>query len=473
VQADRRAIVLLLVGAAVSVSLGRLWGFTVDDALISCRVAHHLATGAGYRFNVDGPLVDAVTPLGWAHVLVPFARSGAAEALDAARMLGAACVVASALLVAWVVTCRHAAGAPVLVLLAASVPLSAWGVAGMETGVVVLLATLGALDARGAPLAAGAAAAWRPELLPWAITVAVGAAVARGDPRGARVRSGVLALAPFLLVALVRTWLFGSPAPLAVLAKPSDTAHGLFYAAVALLWSGPPALLLSIRLWAGVPRHARVLALATGVHVGALVAAGGDWMPYGRLMAPILPATVLAGAAVAAASPRWIVAARLLLGIAPGAVLLAGSAGTANAVLADRAALAEGLAPLVGGAARIATVDVGWVGVATPAAVVDLAGVTDREVAALPGGHTSKRLPDDFLERRGVDALVLLLAPGAELGAAWEETPFARAVERRIAHQARHLPFSVCGLVEVAPDRPRYLVLGRAPDDHSPEDRAP
>ena len=32
-----------------------MWGFTVDDALISVRYARHLAAGVGWRFNAGGP----------------------------------------------------------------------------------------------------------------------------------------------------------------------------------------------------------------------------------------------------------------------------------------------------------------------------------------------------------------------------------------------------------------------------------
>src|SRR4051812_27296533 len=51
-----------VLAAAIGIALA--WGFTVDDALISARVAAHLAQGLGYRFNADGPRVDCVTPLG-------------------------------------------------------------------------------------------------------------------------------------------------------------------------------------------------------------------------------------------------------------------------------------------------------------------------------------------------------------------------------------------------------------------------
>src|SRR5512140_3826188 len=73
--------------AAVGVVL--FWGFTVDDALVTARVAWRPANGQGYRFNASGRVVDAVTPLGWVYVLVPFAKGSPTAALTAARWLGA------------------------------------------------------------------------------------------------------------------------------------------------------------------------------------------------------------------------------------------------------------------------------------------------------------------------------------------------------------------------------------------------
>ena len=58
-----------------------MWGFTVDDALISLRYAHHLATGAGYRFNALGPATDGVTPLPWPLLVAPFSAGDLMTAL--------------------------------------------------------------------------------------------------------------------------------------------------------------------------------------------------------------------------------------------------------------------------------------------------------------------------------------------------------------------------------------------------------
>jgi hypothetical protein len=99
------------------------------------------------------------------------------------------------------------------------------------------------------------------------------------------------------------------------------------------------------------------------------------------------------------------------------------------------------------------------VGAAHGGPVVDLAGVTDEQVAVLPGGHTSKRLPEDFLRRREVDALVLLLAPGEAPRSEWSESRFARTVEVRVARLARDDRFVVAATLPLAGAGQQYVVL--------------
>jgi hypothetical protein len=108
----------------------------------------------------------------------------------------------------------------------------------------------------------------------------------------------------------------------------------------------------------------------------------------------------------------------------------------------------------------VASVDIGWVAVAADRQVVDLAGVTDPEVAYLSGGHTSKRLPLDFLTRRNVDALVLLLAPDAP--ASPQPGRFARQVDARVLELRGADQFRAVGRVPLN-SRQDYLVLRRSP----------
>ncbi|MEB2324827.1 MAG: hypothetical protein OZ921_20095, partial [Sorangiineae bacterium] len=188
---ERRTLGQAALGAlAAAVMMLALSGYTVDDALITARVATRLAHGEGYRFNTGGPRVDAVTPLGYANLLALVAGATPLETLARARLLGAlAWLLAAAGLGVGLARVGRGSAEPgalrfaPLLALALSAPLGAWAVSGMETGWVTALATAALLPGSGGWLAAGLAAAWRPELLPWALTLAVGSAlVARAPP---------------------------------------------------------------------------------------------------------------------------------------------------------------------------------------------------------------------------------------------------------------------------------------------------
>ncbi|AUX42969.1 hypothetical protein SOCE26_044090 [Sorangium cellulosum] len=502
----RRSWLVALAGAlAALIPALALSGFTVDDALITARYAHHVALGLGYRFNAAGPVTDGVTPLGWAFVLAPFAAQGPLAALVAAKWIGAAAWTFSAGALA--IAIDRVSDRPVrfaaLALLPASAPLGAWSAAGMETGVVLALGALAAaLPALGRPLAgagcAGVAAALRPELLPFALVVALAAQVAprrggerpgaaAGEPergpsrarerepdvgptagpsRAAAMRwTGALAAValaglPFVAVALIRLSVFGRPAPLAALAKAPDAALGARYALACFLLTGPLSLVAPLA-WRALPAWPRGLLAAVVAHFLAVAAAGGDWMPLSRLVVPALPAAALAAAYVASAADTRATALRIALALA-GELFVALRIGpTAARVGAERSRVVEELRGPLAGAGVVAALDVGWLGAATGATIVDLAGVTDPVIAALPGGHTTKRIPGSLLDARGVDTLVLLLAEGQPLAAPWTTSRFARGVEQHLARLPgageAFAPVAVSGVPHL-----RYVVLRRA-----------
>jgi hypothetical protein len=234
------------------------------------------------------------------------------------------------------------------------------------------------------------------------------------------------------LAASIRWIVWGRPAPLAVLAKPSDLQHGLVYALGAFALSGAFWAAFGPFALRRVPRWPRVLAIAAIVHLAVVALAGGDWMPLERLVTPVLPplvlviAYLLAGEAIAAtfAGMRLVMACLGELAV----FFLRGQ--TASGVLADRIALIDSVRPQLVGATRVATIDVGWVGAATEADIVDLAGATDPEIAALPGGHTSKAISGAFLSGRHPSHLVFELAERQYRS--FDEPEYAREVEARL-----------------------------------------
>jgi hypothetical protein len=458
---DFRGGILGLCAALVPVVV--LWGYTVDDALVTARVAHHLATGVGYRFNADGPVVDAVTPLGYAHLLAPFARDGVVQTWQAARWLGAICWLAAA--VGLGIQIERAGRNPWrwagLVPLACCVPVAAWVGSGMETGIVVALATCAVGRHRWWLLGAGMAAAWRPELVPWAVVVALGRVWGdRQWPRGLALALALVA-GPPVIAALVRTVAFGSPTPLAVMAKPSDLHHGVVYALGALIWSGLPILAVAPFALRNERRAAGIVA-AFGAHLLALVLAGGDWMALFRLAVPVLPSLVLVAALVAERARPWATGLRTAGATAIGLLLFWFQGGAARSVAEHRTRLMAEAAPLLADARRVAAVDIGWVGATTTAHVVDLAGITDPTIAVLAGGHTTKRVGSDLLRRRNVDHVVLLLAPDQRPADDWARSDFAKGVGARVAMEAASEGFRVEGTIALGGTRQRYIVVSRA-----------
>ena len=261
-----------------------------------------------------------------------------------------------------------------------------------------------------------------------------------------------------MAVAVIRTLIFGAAYPLAAVAKPADAASGLRYGLGALALTGPVWCALGL---AGVRRSGplRVYWVAALVHVVVLVAVGGDWMPFHRLFVPVLPSLIYAGAELAQHEPLWKTSLRLGASLFVSSQLFIWRGPSARGVERQRAELIAGTRPLLAGARRVATLDIGWVGASTAARVVDLAGVTDPSVAQLAGGHTSKRLPDSFLESRDVDALVLLIEDSSEQ--LWPDAKFARAVEARIMSLTGAERFVPVGTVRLVGTRQAYVIARR------------
>jgi hypothetical protein len=439
-----------------------LRGFTVDDALVSARIASHLASGRGYRFNVPGPVVDAVTPLGWAELLASLGPESVLGMLERGRNIGLFAWLLAAAVLGILAGRQRRSRAIVAAALLLSAPLAAWASSGMETGVVTLLATLALVDGAVGALAAGVAAAWRPELLAWASVLVAGSAILAAETPRARSRSLAwklpLALGPAVLVACLRRSRFGSFEPLAVWAKPPDLGHGFFYALGAGFGTGVVPLLCAPRALLRADGRTRLFVLAVATHFVALVLVGGDWMALYRLAVPVLPTAILAAARLAEMSTPGGLAIRALLAALGPVWVTVTVAWPGRTVLQHRLALVEAGRRVFEGRHSIACLDVGWVGAATEAPLVDLAGITDPMIARMPGGHTSKRVADGLFENRGVDTVVLLLAPGARVGSHWQDADFARDVEARVAALPSVERFQVRAVLPLGGTRQSYLI---------------
>jgi hypothetical protein len=410
-----------------------MWGFTIDDAFIPIRYARNILAGHGWRFDANGPPSDGVTPLPWPIVILPLAFGNEPLAiLDRIRVFGVLVHLGSIGVLGWRIggidAARWVKGVA-LVALALCLPVAAHASSGMETALAMALATTAfAFFDRPAVAAwlAGACAALRPEMIVWAAALASGLAIAA---RAKVAWCVVRAVLPAIAVAIVRVACFGRPAPLAVLAKPADLGQGFMYAAAAIVACAIPVLVfapLALRKERG---PALAIAIAAVLHTIAVIAAGGDWMPYARLFAPIASgfavAFVLLHAHVASIAVRGAIA------IAGSVAMWIVAAPRGRGVLRDRTALVLEARPLLRDAKKVAAVDIGWVSAATDGPILDLAGLTDPQIALLPGSHTSKRVDAAMLLDRGADAL-LVYVPAETDPENWREAPYTRVVEARL-----------------------------------------
>lgn len=385
-----------------------MWGFTVDDALISIRYAQNVASGAGWRFDIQSAASDGVTPLPWVPALLPIASGDALDVLVRAKVLGVLAWTCASIMLsrALFVRASAAVASVALAIVALAFPIGAWAASGMETGLVTALCTLAAIAVADRPKAAaaiaGLAAAFRPELLPWALVVGVGARPG--------ISTAAFSAGPFAACVAVRLVAFGAPSPLAVHAKPSDLTHGAMYACAALAVVLTPILAaFPLRVAREGTRSSRVLGLACIVHAIVVVAVGGDWMPYARLLVPIAPSLALVFADAAAKSRSFFTWTRPAIAAVIGLLGAWFAAPAGRHVVRDRERLVRDARPMLLDAKVVAALDVGWVSAAAPrsARLIDLAGLTDREIALRPGGHTSKRIDAAMLVDRRADTVIV------------------------------------------------------------------
>jgi hypothetical protein len=443
--------------------------YTVDDAFIVTRYAVRLAQGRGYTFN-DGAPTDGVTSPLWLALAV-FAEWTGIGAMTGQKMAGMAATGAAML---WVLrdAMTRSQGTRFAVatgaLLITSAPAISWAVAGLETGLAMLMASVLAIEAtRGGQrpgFRAGAALfliPWlRPELVPFAWVLGLWCV-----RRDGAARVGSSALLGLLTVAAFRLSFFGHVVPMTAAAKPALIGHGLGYMRDSL--SSLPALLMALVALFGL-RERRVLCLgwALAVHGLAVVLAGGDWMPASRLFVPVIPCVaVLAGRGLGRFSLRHphlgAAAWTALLAVrAVGAALDLSRARHAGEL--QTAHVPELVAQLPADTQALAALDVGLLSRLFPGRVVDLGGLTEPAIAYATGRHLDKRIDGRWLLAQRIDALVLHSSATPRVDAEGRLRWFAGyPVERRVlALGWVQSEFRVKRVVPYA-DRYFYVVLVR------------
>lgn len=429
----------------------------MDDAFIAPRYAVHVAEGLGHVFSRGAPRTDGVTPLPLAWILAAFRPATVLEAFHTARTVSIVAVLVGAALLG-----HHLGGrkprALVALLGLAPASLGAWAVGGLETGLAFAAVALAVTAPPvAACAAAGALGILRPEAVPLALVLAVVRVRERDGAPLSRFAPALLAPSLVAAAAVTRLSLYGSAVPLSFFAKPTSGSQGAVYVIVGAI--------LTPSLWLSVGRPRRSLALAVPVHLAAVAWAGGDWMPLSRLLVPLVPVLVVLAADVAEESSRIAMAVRTAAAAAALAFQWVKGGLAAREVLPVRLALVESARGLFGERDVVAALDVGWLGAATDARIVDLAGLTDPGIARLPGGHTTKRVTWAMLSDRGTTHLVLLRDPRRRDEARDDGGPFSRGVEESLLLREAWLREHVAVQAIVRAGGLEYVVLrvGGAP----------
>lgn len=442
----------LVVGVALAIGLGFVWSQAAltDDAAITLRYSDHVLRGLGPVWNV-GQRVEGITNFGWMLLQVALGLCGMRleHAALLLSLLGYLLLVGAVLLVERTLDPK----APPLAtaLIAVQIVVTAFGTTGLESDAAAGLVVLGAaLILRASrprdALLAGLCFAWSglfhlDHLLAGAL--AGGWLLLRHRAMGLEDRRSLLAyglgLLPYPLVHGWKVWYYGVWLPNTFWAKSGDLwypSQGLVYELVQALSSNHWLLLPTVLAWPWLARgRERALALwalvfAVGWHL-YLMKVGGDFMT-GRFLIPLIPWTLIAGARTASLLTARSVPAGLLvavlLGLGTRGVSLFPPGGMSwyladeNTVyplvsvfppVVDHHGFRQGLFfhrvfverdlhPI------LATTGIGWVGFYSDLEVVDLVGLTEPEIAALPihrrgkPGH-EKNPSFEWLDARGVD----------------------------------------------------------------------
>ncbi len=420
--------------------------YQVDDAYIVYRYATNLGHGEGFVFN-RGERVEGVTCFLWTVLLAPFAAAGIPLPLVAPILTGLAGVVTLLVVPGTlaVLTGRSRADFrdwTASALLAAHPSFAYWSVGALETVPFALLLLLALRDqareqvrghGRRSALWIGLASLTRPETPLLAASFALGrwfdgpGKDSRGKLRDIIlwITTVALFLVPFLVF---RHFYFGDWLPNTYYAK---TGHGFssnleagrlyslsflsslvpgFGAANGLTLGIGVVILIGLVAY-GLPRPelrtAALLILGVGT---AVLLEGGDWMFLHRMWVPALPPLFLllaaAGRTLVEAAPRsrpavLTIAALLATSyVVAGVLQRNGPNGLAVNAAGYRAAHHQVAAFLKEHGQRsdtVALMDVGIIGYESGLRVLDISGLTDRDVAHAPGGFLEKDYPIERL----------------------------------------------------------------------------
>jgi hypothetical protein len=325
--------------SGVLLALASQYDFFCDDAFITLRYAQNLATYGAPVYNPPSydpaERVEGYTSFTWLLLAalgakLPVALTGFVQVLGA--LSGVGLLAASAALLHRALDGQHAVRAIALLAIAATAPIAAWTMGGLETPLFAALTTGAlalALDVHGAPslkrgavlgAVLGLATLTRPEgaLVAGVVLLVLAAALIRSrEGRLAIITAGAVAA---LIVGTHLAWrvsYYGYPLPNTFYLKSSGDpallrARGLSYVAFAARELGY-GLITAIALGLVAPQAsapARLLAwiarLLVPLYVVYVIMVGGDFLDMYRFFVPLLPlGMVLVACALSAQLARF------------------------------------------------------------------------------------------------------------------------------------------------------------------------
>jgi hypothetical protein len=403
-------------------------GALLDDAFISFRYAHNLERGLGLVFNA-GERVEGYTNFAW----VCLAALGLRLQFEPLWLMPALALSAGVALT-WLVAKAARALAPGdatwlgPLLVATHTGLAFYAASGLETLLFSVLLT-------GAAWALVERRAWtfasltslsfcvRPEA---ALIGVLGSLLFFLDAVRDRARARGFAcvligfcvlLVPYLSF---KFFYFGQLAPNTLAAKEPQLLNALDYVMRGLLPSSPlilVALILHLRDARAARQKRGEWLLLWAAYVVAAVMTGPDWMPAHRLLAHAFPLFAVASNGPLSRALQLAPRSKWTILTAGGLVLYLGVQAFQSTQLAantrtwaDRDDVTRALAKQI--VARrvktMATINIGLLGYEAPdVTVIDLVGLTDRTIAAGPGGHLNKAPSDSYLLGRDIDLFIL------------------------------------------------------------------
>jgi len=423
------------VAVVLALAAGFVWSatvlqFTQDDAFISLRYARNLVEGHGLVFN-PGERVEGYSNFTWTLLLALGLKLGAPAVL-ASRWLGIAFGVLSILVAARLARSLEGrwgvASAGTAALVAGNCAFALWSTGGLETALYTFLVTAGLerglapdVGRRGRLVAAGLlclAALSRPDgplvFAVWFTIRLVDGWRARAG-RDDRVRETIRARLPELAIfagplipyGVWKLAYYGDLLPNTYYAKAGVSAvyltRGIDYAldwfrAYGIFGVAPVLAVLSLARegWRGVEARLLLVWLAVGAYV---VVIGGDVLYLHRFWLPILPigsvlvargATwvgerALRGRALAAtAAPAIVLAVLVTVGYLRNSAETLDRSRSETSFVTKMAQAGAWLKDRLPPDASIAVTTIGAIAYESDLHVIDMLGLTDREVARDP-----------------------------------------------------------------------------------------